>query len=386
MTVTTAAEVRFEEGPRAHKASGRIGTPAAFHWESEPSTVDEWSLEEQSAAVRQFRSEPIAFHCDLLVVDAEGASFASLPIRFTERIATADAFQVVGADESGFLRLRLALPKDAVGVRLSLTTAPPMDFTPDQLVPSVALLEALEPNRLLGLWLPHGDKWGTEPVRIGDRAPQLPTGYADAVRSLARLQRLTGTEFTMPAEITTDEANTVDMALRLLAGETVKGKWTTASMTMDTRGFETMTSAAGEHGCLLEFTSPYDIELWGHEIRVGLARHRLAQALVASEATPEPDNENTVTVTLTSGENDSYEIEMLPATDDRGGDAVFELPSHLLEQYRGRWIAQRGHEVLFDGESPRQIVAQLREMDVKATVWRVPEDKTEAEVAPGVGS
>lgn len=50
----------------------------------------------------------------------------------------------------------------------------------------------------------------------------------------------------------------------------------------------------------------------------------------------------------------------------------------LLEPYRGRWVAQAGTEILFDGRSPQEVARWLHRHGRQARVWQVP--STPAEV------
>jgi hypothetical protein len=49
-----------------------------------------------------------------------------------------------------------------------------------------------------------------------------------------------------------------------------------------------------------------------------------------------------------------------------------------LEPYIGRWIAQDGLEVLYDADSPYDVVRWLRKNGLRATVWKVPATPEEA--------
>ncbi len=49
-----------------------------------------------------------------------------------------------------------------------------------------------------------------------------------------------------------------------------------------------------------------------------------------------------------------------------------------LERYQGRWVAQRGLEVLFDADSPEGVLRWLRRHNRTARVWRVPGSASEA--------
>ncbi len=56
----------------------------------------------------------------------------------------------------------------------------------------------------------------------------------------------------------------------------------------------------------------------------------------------------------------------------RGAEAA------ALEPYIGRWIAQDGLEVLYDANSPYDVVRWLRKNGLRARVWRVPATPEEA--------
>ncbi len=49
-----------------------------------------------------------------------------------------------------------------------------------------------------------------------------------------------------------------------------------------------------------------------------------------------------------------------------------------LEPYIGRWIAQDGLEVLYDADSPYDVVRWLRKNGLRARVWQVPANPEEA--------
>ncbi|MDQ3150514.1 MAG: hypothetical protein M3R63_01915 [Actinomycetota bacterium] len=49
-----------------------------------------------------------------------------------------------------------------------------------------------------------------------------------------------------------------------------------------------------------------------------------------------------------------------------------------LEPHLGRWIAQAGHEVLYDADSPYDVVRWLRQNGLRARVWKIPATPDEA--------
>jgi len=56
----------------------------------------------------------------------------------------------------------------------------------------------------------------------------------------------------------------------------------------------------------------------------------------------------------------------------RGAEAA------LLDQYKGRWVAQTPGEVLFDADCPDAVLAWLRRYNLRARVWRVPATPAES--------
>lgn len=387
MMLATVADVTFTEARDRPARVAPTEGPAPLRWDFAGPAQDASAPESPWRGAPFLLSEPVAFACELVVADAAGTRLRSLRVVFTQRVVAANSFHLVGSDASGFLAVRLALHEDLSSVQLGLRPDPSGKVTPADLLPPIRFIEALEPSRQIGLWLPRPQRWGTPPVLIGQEVPELPDEYADVVRALAHLQDVTGVRFPMPTVINSIEANTLDRVLRLLEGETLKGTWTRASVTLGAEQCEALQSASGPHGFLFEFTSAYEIELSGNSIHVGTARHRFRQATIVGQQRAR-NSEGLITVMLAPGEDHSYEIELLSTAGDDSDDnaAVTQLPMATLERYAGRWIAQQGTEVLFDDETPEKVIRALRSSGQTATIWRVPATKLEAESTPGVGT
>ncbi|HYU58225.1 MAG TPA: hypothetical protein VEO00_09280 [Actinomycetota bacterium] len=73
----------------------------------------------------------------------------------------------------------------------------------------------------------------------------------------------------------------------------------------------------------------------------------------------------------------------LPSGPDRPGP-YRGREADLLRPFMGRWVAQRGLEILVDADSPQEVLAWLERHRQRAdAVFRVPADETEATgVAP----
>ena len=68
-----------------------------------------------------------------------------------------------------------------------------------------------------------------------------------------------------------------------------------------------------------------------------------------------------------------------PVTGAASGDGPHGgAEAAMLAQYRGRWVAQDGLEVLFDADGPEVVLRWLRRHGRSARVWQVPSSSPEA--------
>lgn len=251
----------------------------------------------------------IAYQCALVVVEA-GHRIQELDVLFTERVMTDGRTVVTGSDRSKSVLVRLEAELPPTSLRLSFTYHPTPTAAPEELLPAIALLEAIEASRELGLWSRNSRRWAAEPVVIGSDPPVLPEGYASTVAVLARVQRLTRHTFPMPQVISHEDAANISRANRLLAGSTITGRWQHASLVIDGAGLAVIRSASQEHGALLEFTSNYDETIADHIVPLGLAEHRFLQVLLA-DSEPSDGGEDEAVAHLVPGRNDHYELRLI---------------------------------------------------------------------------
>lgn len=72
----------------------------------------------------------------------------------------------------------------------------------------------------------------------------------------------------------------------------------------------------------------------------------------------------------------------ITSADRTGSDSATTssaLPKSAVTAHAGRWIAQSGDEIVVVGDSPTEVVAELRRTGRKAAVWRVPASGAEAD-------
>lgn len=322
-------------------------------------------------------TDRIDYRCSVIVVDEEGRHLRSLPVTFFERVIAGRHSLVIGADSSGSFRVHLEAELPPTKVQLHFEYRPVESATPADLLPSIELLDALSGNRRLGLWSLAGQRWAQTPMPLPADVPRLPDGYASTVGVLARVQRLAGETFPMPAEITKNDADSIRRADRLVSGSMITGRWQRASITVDQEGFEFIRSASEAHGALLELTSEYFVEIGGRTIALGPAQHRLFQVFIAAPAKPAPSTDSGgMTVELVPGDNDRFEISLISGGRET---AVGDPGSRSFDAYAGRWIAQEGDEVVEIGDTPAEVLAALRRRGRTGAVWRVPQSREEAE-------
>ncbi len=243
----------------------------------------------------------------LVVVDG-GDRIRALAIDFKERAQLGRGFTFVGSDASGSFSVHLEYNAQENAARLRFTYDPTESATPQDLLPVVEFLEALDPARTLRLWSSLSKTWTTGPMTIPSDHPRLPEGYAATVAALARVQRLARRSFPMPASVSHDDAAGIRRADRLLTGSVVTGRWTHADLVVDPELLAFLRTS--EHGALLAFSSDYTETIDGHTLALGPAEHRLLTAFMANTELVVEPGRGTV-VHLTPGDNDRYELRLL---------------------------------------------------------------------------
>jgi hypothetical protein len=375
--VTASQLLSFEHAPSKLTAEwgANLSSGTLLHaWEP---LRDVRSASSATFDTEVFRAEQISHACDLVVTDASGGVIASLALSLTERVRIGQTTSIKGSDASTSLALTVSSEIPPTSVRLRIQFHPAPDASPRSLLPPIEFLEALRPDRLLGLRLTEVGSWAAAPEPIPADHPTLPVGYGNTVRALARLQRRAHVEFPMPSEISEEDVQEILQGLRLVDGGTITGTWSDATMVMDAEGADLLREQSSPHGAMLEFTSEVVATVAGHDLPLGLAGYRFAQVLVADEL-PEETTAGEHAVRLQPGRNNQFEISLL-APDSEQSVEQGQPPASVLERYAGMWIAQRGVRIIAGHESREELLRSLRSTGERATVWRVPSSRDEAE-------
>lgn len=171
----------------------------------------------------------------------------------------------------------------------------------------------------------------------------------------------------MPDAIDAQLAGEVDVTDRLLRGLTVRGTWTRAQLVGDDSTVrETLANAP--LGIGVSFVAEHGLSLGADPVVLGRVEYALEQALL------DPDDPGDGPTLLTVGGRGGMQMTLVslrPWTNADGSTSW--LPASMLEQYRGRWIAQSGTTVLASEATFDKAVSAARAQGRLATVWLVPD-------------
>jgi len=320
--------------------------------------------------------EPL-LRSELVVVDERGRRRSALPVSFTDRVRGENIASLLGIDPSGSLHVALEATIPATTLWMRFRFQPGPTATPLDLRPIIGWLESLAPGRKLGLWMPEKGRWAAEPHPIPSGIPTIPSGYAGAVRVLARIQERAGASFVMPENVDEDLAKDLGVADKLVRGETASGRWRDVSINDDPQLLGYLKSS--EHGALLEFTTDFILEIDGASVAVGQVEYRFMQVTLAGH------DKNDGVIRLVPGHNDRFDVRLVAVPERVNPDgATSWLPTAMLEPYKDKWIAQSGTKILLSGHSFEEVTAAVRAHGRLATVWRVPASREGAEMLYGI--
>lgn len=183
----------------------------------------------------------------------------------------------------------------------------------------------------------------------------------------------------MPRQLSVEDAKRIGRANALLSGNAVYGTWE-ATVIASSQEFEAIWRPATEGGACIELEDEEELELEGQRIVLGRVVNRLLQAMLADTPPGSPDD-RLIAFTLRSGSDKRVEVELRLSDEDRANLPDGRLNT-LLETYAGRWVAKDGARILFDADSPEEVIEELQRRGEVATVWRVPASKVEAAARP----
>jgi hypothetical protein len=316
-------------------------------------------------------SEVLNHRAALVLVDAHGERVASVDLSFNERITSGRRVTAIGSDSTSALSVVVAAMSPALDVKVTVRFQPAPKALPEDLVPILEFLDAIDAETRLGLWSHHVNRWLTEPVASPGPMPDMPTGYFATVKTLAEVQKQSGIVFPMPDEITEEEARNLERAAVLLSGGVVEGTWTELTMPVDAAIAEVLKDLSEPGGARFEFSTDFSVMVSGRELTVGQVRYRLMQMKVG-EVFDAAEQENDRLVTLAPGADNRFVISLASETLEEGAQEP-------LEAFAGKWIAQQANAVIASGDSPEDVASALRELGVHAAIWRVPASAQEAD-------
>lgn len=339
--------------PRLH----RVSSLEPIEWEAGPQP---WPV----------RPAARSLHSELVLVDDKQRRRAAVPIAWDQRAAHGSSVSLHGGDASGTLRLSLATTPPE-GTHLHFAFEPSKQASPSALSTILSWFEQYHSSRLVGLWDSDRGEWLLDPVEVATPAPVIPAGYADVVKAMARIERRAAVDLAVPHALDDNVAHQVEIADQLLRGLTVTGTWKTAALNDDAH-MRRLLSTAG-FGVKLQFVRDYEMQLLGRSIHLGAVQHTFEQAHVATS------DAGTGPIPLVAGTHNGMHLRLVSVPERLNADGSTSwMPAAMLEEHRGRWVAQSGTSIILRGASYSEVAAGARAGGRLATVWRVPDSGDDA--------
>ncbi|MGG7104649.1 hypothetical protein [Rhodococcus sp. 24CO] len=317
---------------------------------------------------------------ELATLDSKDQVLAQLDINLTSRLRDeASTFSTIsGRDLSQSILFSMEMDRRKSTSQLHMEVKLNPSATPRELLPAVEFLENFQPGNRIGLRVPGTRKiLSLTDVPENDESP-IPSGFANTIRSLARLQQRAGQEFPMPDEITRKDLQEIVRGINLLDGKKSRGTWSnTVVNTAPGAGRSIRDTAQGTYGALLEITAPVEIKISDHILDLGTGTYALKAVVDTLTEGDEGDE-----VRFIPGADNHFEVSLTSPPRRIDDNAMTQPPVELLRQHAGEWIAHAGARILASGPTPAVVAAALRELGERGSIWRVPSTTAEAEFNP----
>ncbi len=337
---------------------------------------------EANALIRDVNGQAIRFECLLVVADREGRERATLPVTFVDRKTSSSGAEIFGSDPSGAFSVSIRWISADGEMTISLTfELPEAGSDPVVLLRALETYQALGSSHSVGLLMTGSGRWASAPIILPSDVPTLPPELLSVVRVIARIRRLTGSPVVMPRQLSEEDLRMINWANELLSGNTVYGTWQEAAVIASSEEFEALRTLSAQNGARVEIDAEQQIEVAGQRIELGRVINRVLHAVVETDSRSPSVASGLCAFTLRPGSDNRVEVELQLSVEDRANLPDGRLNA-LLETYAGRWVAQDGARILFDADSPEDVIAELRRRGEIATVWRVPASKFEASARP----
>lgn len=332
-------------------------------------------IDDEFVVVGPAAIDSIDLSCELVAVDGGGVAVATVGVRFTERLVSAESATVIGEDLSGALRIILAVTPPAPGFRVSLRFTPVPSALPAQLLPAVEVLDAIGHGARLAIKRAGSVADLVAPMRPPAGVANLGAGFVDAVRSLARIQHATGQTFAMPETLDDDAALAMDEADRLLGGAVVTTRWQSAEATIARPLLDAVRRDIDQPGEIRLVVDSYPLDIGGHEVDLGPAELIFRSWKLGDDV--QPGDADDVNVTLRPDSDDHVDVRLTSLRQPSTTDVAVDRRSPF-DGYAGQWVASSADTVVASAPSMRELVRVLRDTRQSGSIWRVPRDREEA--------
>lgn len=166
----------------------------------------------------------------------------------------------------------------------------PDEYSPPALLPAVRLLASLSADVVVAVVI-NGQHVCDSAIDPSSQFVQEAQGYANLLEALSFLQLTTGIDFFIRGDLTHEEVKALDVAVRLLRGETLRSTWTEHTISVTREMYETAVMPYSVHQ--LSDMIPLSIKIQNQTIPIGsvMSERQSAYILDTPQELPNDPNE-----------------------------------------------------------------------------------------------
>ena len=220
----------------------------------------------------------------LVVVDQHGVVLARLPLRAVDVSTGTRGVLISLRDKSEAVTAETRFDATELTFNLKWSYSQPDLFSPLDLLPALKFAAALEGGGRMAIVF-NGETLGPQDLGpFRSHSPGEAASYSHFLGDLANIQIKTGVFFDVSSDLTADEERDIEVASRLLNGETVKGTWNQMAIRITPDGREAVEAALVGPSPTHDFqtNSHMSLNLQGEVIPIGQVTNKFESAKVLS--------------------------------------------------------------------------------------------------------
>jgi hypothetical protein len=253
------------------------------------------------------------FTAQFRILDANGRTRAQIPLKASVENLGGRGGDATLIDATGAIVGNLRVDMLSARGTVQFKYDPPDDILPGNLLAVLQFLEQYRPPHSMIILI--DGKETTSPLPIDEPLSEDLSRSISVVRALDEIQRTTGVYFPMPDRLSEEEVTGIFVAKRLLAGDTVRGTWTTLKMVSTVGAMPSLESTLSRGGDQLMSEEELRVKVSGYEIPLGYSRRIMPHAIVAElpELNGDEDSDAPVEIVFRAGGDNSMTTVLISA-------------------------------------------------------------------------